>query len=260
MSHQIELFAEPAEHQDRSPSLLTEMLTRSQLYGTTQAYAELLDFVARLPNLAPFNTLLLNIQKPGLRFAATERDWLERFNRTVQEGSRPLVILWPFSPVAFVYDVADTIGDPLPDLVEQAFRAAGGLRVHMMSSFESRLWKSGIYLRFIGYGDGLAGHISVGTLEAESQSTDKKERPTYRLRINSMHDPNVQFATLVHELAHLFLGHLGMEAYLKIQDRSFLDNSEQELEAESVAYLVCRRAGVQLDSESYLHNFLRDSF
>ena len=204
--------------------------------------------------------MLLNIQKPGLRFAATERDWSERFNRAIKEGARPLVILWPFSPVGFVYDVSDTIGDPLPDLVEQTFRAMGSVTAFTMSSFESKLWKSGIYLRFIEYGDGLAGSISATALEADSQSTDKKQRPCYRLRVNSMHDPNVQFSTLVHELAHLFLGHLGSDTYLKISDRSFLEYRERELEAESLAYVVCRRAGVEPDSESYLMNFLGKDF
>lgn len=93
--------------------------------------------------MAPFNALLLSIQRPGLRFAATERDWLDRFNRTIVEGARPLLILWPFSPAVFVFDVVHTVGDPLPDLIEQAFRATGDITAFTVSSFESRLWKVG---------------------------------------------------------------------------------------------------------------------
>ncbi len=108
-------------------SILSSLLQSTQLYSTSHSYIELLDFVNRLPHIAPFNALLLNIQKPGLRFAATERDWSERFSRTVREGARPLVILWPFCPVAFVYDVEDTEGAPLPDAVAHAFRADGDI-------------------------------------------------------------------------------------------------------------------------------------
>lgn len=117
--------------------------------------------------------------------------------------------------------------------------------------------ESGIYLKFIEYCDGLAGNITAMAIEAESRSTDKKQRPCYRLRINSMHDQNVHFSTLVHELAHLYLGHLGSDAYLNIPDRSLLEHRERELEAESLAYVVCRRAGVQCDPESYLANYIR---
>jgi hypothetical protein len=89
-------------------------------------YKALLDFVVRLRNnFAPFNPMLLQLQKPGLRFAASEHDWNNTFNRTIREGARPLIILWPFGPIALVYDIVDTEGDPLPEDVTQAFRAAG---------------------------------------------------------------------------------------------------------------------------------------
>src|SRR5207253_8093173 len=58
--------------------------------------------------------MLLHVQKPGLSYAASERDWQERFGRLVKVGSRPLLILWPFGPIALVYDVQDTEGRDLP--------------------------------------------------------------------------------------------------------------------------------------------------
>src|ERR1039457_5528625 len=96
-------------------SLLDQLLTDSRLYRTSKDYKELLDFVVRLRNFAPFNVMLLQVQKPGMRFAASARDWRERFGRTPQEKARPLLILWPFAPVALVYDLADTDGRPLPE-------------------------------------------------------------------------------------------------------------------------------------------------
>jgi hypothetical protein len=94
-------------------SLLDQLLTDSRLYTKSQDYKELLDFVVRLRNFAPFNAMLLQIQKPGLSYAASAYDWRERFGRIPTEGARPLVILWPFGPVAFVYDVLDTKGKDL---------------------------------------------------------------------------------------------------------------------------------------------------
>jgi hypothetical protein len=54
--------------------------------------------------------MLLQVQKPGLNYAASEYDWRDRFDRTIKEGARPLLILWPFGPVALVYDELDTEG------------------------------------------------------------------------------------------------------------------------------------------------------
>lgn len=82
-------------------------------------------------------------------------------------------------------------------------------------------------------------------------SRDKNEKPDYQIRLNATHEPHVQFATLVHELGHLFLGHLGPDAYLRIAERPRPQHGQRELEAESLAYLVCRRRGVTSKSESY---------
>ena len=92
---------------DAERSLLADLLEDSRLYHTSKDYADLLDFVSRLRNFAPFNAMLLHVQKPGLTFAASAWDWKTRFNRTIKEDARPLVILWPFCPVALVYDVLD---------------------------------------------------------------------------------------------------------------------------------------------------------
>jgi len=53
-------------------SLLDHLLTESKLYKTGEAYKALLAFVVRMKNFAPFNAMLIHIQKPGIRFATTE--------------------------------------------------------------------------------------------------------------------------------------------------------------------------------------------
>ena len=81
-------------------SLLYRLLTDSRLYTKREDYKKLLDFVVQLRNFAPFNAMLLQVQKPGLSYAASAADWHVRFGRTIKEGARPLLILWPFGPVA----------------------------------------------------------------------------------------------------------------------------------------------------------------
>jgi hypothetical protein len=75
-------------------SLLDQLLQESRLYRSSRDYKDLLDFVVRLRNFAPFNAMLLQIQKPGLSYAASAKDWMS-FGRRPKEAARPLLILWP---------------------------------------------------------------------------------------------------------------------------------------------------------------------
>ncbi|MDD2660198.1 MAG: hypothetical protein PHY54_11070 [Methylococcales bacterium] len=239
-------------------SLLAQLLDESKLYKEGKSFKELLDFINKLSNFAPFNVFLLHIQKPGLRFAASKHDWETKFNRSVKEGARPLLILWPFAPVVLVYDVDDTEGDKLPADVAQAFRATGKMTETQIQGFISKLKKSGIDTQLIEYGDGHAGHIKrpEHDIKINNQSKDSKEKPDYQIRLNKKHDSNVQFATLAHELAHLYLGHLGADKFLKIPGRKIKAPETKELEAESVCYIVCYRNNVHPNSEAYLTEFV----
>ncbi len=124
-------------------SLLDQLLSDSRLYTQSKDFKDLLDFVARMRNFAPFNAMLLQVQKPGLRFAASAHDWKVRFDRKPKEGARPLLILWPFSPVALVYDVVDTEGRDLPRDV-WAFYAHGAIDADRIASFKEPLRKKNI--------------------------------------------------------------------------------------------------------------------
>jgi hypothetical protein len=124
-------------------SLLDQLLEDSRLYTGSAEYKALLDFVVRLRNFAPFNAMLLQVQKPGLTYAASARDWRDRFGRTPKEGVRPLLILWPFGPVALVYDVLDTEGDELPEDVASFF-AQGPIDQARLVWFTTRLGRRGI--------------------------------------------------------------------------------------------------------------------
>lgn len=106
---QKDLFENESEFQ-----LLDKLIDDAKLYRTTAEFKELLDFISKFPHIAPFNAMLLQIQKPGLSFATSKYEWKKKYNREPKEDARPLVILWPFSPVAFVFDVQDTEGAELP--------------------------------------------------------------------------------------------------------------------------------------------------
>ena len=194
--------------------------------------------------------MLLQIQKPGLSYAASERDWRVRFGRTPKEAARPLLILWPFGPVALVYDVMDTDGDELPEDVA-SFVARGQIDEQQMESFSLLLERKNIDWYWIDAGDRSAGSVSVVYRALRGEEANR-----YRLEINENHTPAVQFTTLAHELGHLYLGHLGPDSRLKIPERPRPNHALREVEAESVAYIVCKRNGVEPKSQSYLSDFI----
>ena len=234
-------------------ALLDQLIRDSRLYHSSEEYKNLLDFVVRLRNFAPFNAMLLQVQKPGLSYAASAPDWWERFERTPKEGARPLLILWPFGPVAFVYDVMDTEGKDLPNGVA-IFVSHGPIDEQKITSFIPLLGRRNLEWYPVDEGDQRAGAIRV-----LKRATTTKETTTYRIFINRNHSAPVQFATLTHELGHLFLGHLGQDKMLNVPQRIDLDHRQRELEAESVSYLVCARNNVTSKSESYLAGYVRQN-
>lgn len=235
---------------DRERAMLDQLLEDSRLFTSSKAFMELLKFVLRVPHLAPFNAMLLEIQKPGISYAATAGQWLTQFGRTPVEGARPLVILWPFGPVGFVYDVMDTVGPPLPDAVE-AFFARGPITAETMTAFEKRLDRKRIRFVWIDAGD-----YSAGAIRREQYLADGEVAIRYHIRINRNHPPPTQFATLTHELGHLFLGHLGDDDALKIAGNRDRPGDLREIEAEVVSYLVCNRNGVRTRSEQYIADYM----
>ena len=234
-------------------SLLDQLLSDSRLYRQSKDYKALLDFVVKLRNFAPFNAMLLQVQKPGLSYAASADDWRIRFGRTIKEGARPLLILWPFGPVALVYDFLDTEGKDLPQDVT-AFFAQGAIDEQRLATFRPFLSKKGIDWHYVDAGDQKAGLIRV-----LQRPTKDSERTLYRIHINRNHPAPTQFTTLAHELAHLFLGHLGQDKPLNVPERAAMTNAQRELEAESVAFLVCQRNGVTSKSETYLANCVQQN-
>ncbi|WP_197454283.1 ImmA/IrrE family metallo-endopeptidase [Stieleria varia] len=226
-------------------------MSEACLYHDSESYQELLRFVVKLRNVAPFNAMILQIQKPGVTYVASSYDWWHRFERKPKQDARPLLILWPFAPVVTVYDVLDTEGKKLPEDAAM-FPAKGDINEKQMSGFKLLVEKKTASVEYVDKGDSDAGRI-----ERSIKSVKGKLLPTYRVKINQNHSPPVQFTTLAHELGHLFLGHLGPDKELSVPERRELTHSQKELEAESVAYIVCERNGVKAKSAKYLANFVK---
>lgn len=209
-------------------------------YRSSAALRELLDCVRRFRRLAPFNACLVHVQRPGSVYVASASEWRSAFGRDITPGARPLVILWPFAPVRFVYDVSDTEGLPLPPQLEMPFRLNGCLDGLHYRQLLANLKKDGVLYEEADLGGSLAGYIRA---RGDDARFGRAAHFRYQLVVNRNLSLEERAATIFHELAHLYCGHLGVQEGDRWQDRSKLLPATQEFEAESVSYLVCGRLG-----------------
>lgn len=223
---------------------------------------ELFDFLRKFPKVAPFNLALASVQRPGAGYFASRFEW-EKLGRTVKPEARPMVILRTFGPVEFVYDVSDTTGDPLPKEIERPFetKTNNPITNQEYGKLVSMLWRAGVKYATCEYGSQGAGRLT--RLEHEITYCISKEKSKYssyyyQITVNSYHSPTTMFATVAHELGHMFCGHLGTIPGDPWPDRSNsgLSLNQMEFEAESVCWLVCERRGIDNPSEGYLRGYL----
>lgn len=248
--YQKDLFAQPSENiSSPERALIDQLITATKLYDDSEAIHELFAFTIRLREFAPFNAMLLHIQKPGLTHAATAQDWWKRFGRVPKRGARPLLILRTKGPVDFVFDILDTEGRDVP-VDAFTFPTFGNLADNRFTEFMRAVKKERIDVVALDAGDGEAGWIRL--LAVSSAKTGKN---LFQLAYNRNHDPATRFVTVAHELAHLYLGHLGLDAGRRVPDRRDTPHALMEVEAEMAAYLVAMRNGLKPRSESYLAKY-----
>ena len=154
---QTELSVEAAL-EDRA--LIDQLIAATRLYDTREAVEELMAFAIRLRAFAPFNAMILHIQRPGLTHAATARDWYRRFGRVPVRGARPLLVLRTMGPVDFVFDILDTEGGALP-VDAFKFPTLGDLTDAQFVEHIKLVAKENIALAPLDIGDKKAGWICL---------------------------------------------------------------------------------------------------
>ncbi len=204
----------------------------------------MLDFVTRFKSYKPYNNFLVYMQNPSCEYFATTKHWKEKFSRQPKVDARPMVILAPMHPVLFVYDLDDTEGKEIPELLRNPFEVAGYFDDGYFSNLLSYFPSLGITLHQKQFDLRRGGSIYRPSKSAPPE-----------IEINSKNSSAVNFGTVVHELAHLFLGHLGSlenEKYPEREKEILKGQDLQEMEAESVTYLVLSRFSLETKSDEYL--------
>lgn len=222
---------------------LDELFESSAAYRSSENYFSLMKFIRNFPSISPFNAFLIHMQNPTVELVMNARKW-KFWGRRIKPNARPLVILVPFGPVDFVYDIADTEGSEVPALALNPFHTAGRLDPAIYE-----LTIRNCASDFIHYEEEEMSKISAGY-------ANLREEDYYKVVVNKFYNLETKYSTLVHELAHVYTGHLGRFHENWWKSRNYLNKSVEEIEAESISFLVCGRLGLKTSSDSYLSNYI----
>ncbi|MGE5257012.1 MAG: hypothetical protein ACM3KE_10090 [Hyphomicrobiales bacterium] len=255
MTEQLSLFQTPDSPPAEGPeqtgfslaetdaSALDELFRLSRGWRHSCGYLELLEFITRFPAYSPLNGLLIHLQNPDATQVATARTWSQKYQRRVKSGARPIAILAPMSPVRFVFDLRDTEGPALPP---EAFKGSATTNRLAPKIYDTTLHNCAVQ------------HITVREAPASNASAERtvqvtpatrKKHPELRLEPNTRYLVLIEagltveekYAGLVLELGHIFCGHLGIDSDAWWVDRKDLELECIDMEAASVAHLICGR-------------------
>ncbi|SFS09833.1 protein of unknown function [Halomicrobium zhouii] len=234
----------------------------------SEEFQEWLDVQSRFHDYSHRNTLLIKHQCPEATRVAGYNTWQSEFDRHVQEGESAIWIWAPiitnrcpecenspsyheqsdcdydetppeewseglvgFRPTS-VFDISQTEGEPLPELDTAAYGDADGL-VDALVAAGDRL---DVEVRIIKAEDWDHGSVR-GVCTQRSPMT---LRPLVEVRDR---DNEADLArTLIHEFAH---------AILHFEPDEDDAEAKLEVEAEAVAYVVCRHFGLDVDNSTF---------
>lgn len=245
---------------------LTEQLEKSiQDFMESEKYKTFLSSMAKFHNYSLNNQILIAVQKPDSTLCAGYTTW-QKQNRYVKKGEKGIRIICPspykkeylkdvidkttgkpellsdgrtkqeivqkvipFFKVGYVYDISQTEGQPLPEIADIL---EGDLDEGLKSLKEAMLQASPVPVCFQpidgetnGFYSPAAGEIVVDSTLSEKQS----------------------LKTLIHETAHALLHNPEASSSQPTRET-------KEVEAESVAYVVCQYFG--LDTSDYSFGYI----
>lgn len=212
---------------------------------SSEGWRKALAFKRRFTRYSLLNTLLIQSQQPEATMVAGYKKWIE-LGRQVQKGESSIKILAPITRrdaasdeqrvigfrFASVFDVSQTDGEPIPDLMRPQHLQGDSDRIRDLTQrLEAYAQRSGVTL---DSADHLGG--ANGTYNPSSRTITL---------LNSL-PPLQRLKTLAHELAHHELQH---DTNGDTRARAIA-----ELEAESAAYLLLSEH--DLDTGDYSFAYL----
>ena len=234
----------------------------------SERFKEYLRTMSKFYNYSFNNTLLIAMQKPEATYVAGYTSWQRNFDRQVMKGEKGIKILAPapyktqeerekVDPVtqkpvigadgkavtetvevlrpAFkvvsVFDVSQTDGKELPDIIVDELK---GTVENYEAFFDALKQESPVPVSFEDIPGGAKGFFSP--VEG-------------RIAIQEGMSEIQTVKTAIHEIAHAKLHAVKPDEKAAPEDKK--DRHTKEVEAESVAYTVCQRYGIETSDYSF---------
>lgn len=255
-------MAEKKGQTDKIKELTDKLEAGIKEVFTSGRYREFLSAMNKFHSYSYNNTMLILMQKPEASYVAGFKTW-ETLGRRIKKGEKGITILAPcpyktvnyvdvvdpntgqvkrdeqgnpmkerkkiarasFKAIA-IFDISQTEGKPLPELVKELQGEIQDYKVLMDSVKEV----APVPIRFEEWDARKKGHYDLGKKEIVIKS-GMSELQTVK--------------TAIHETAHSIL-HKD-QAHVK-------DKKTMEVQAESISYIVCQRLG--LDTSDYSFGYL----
>jgi antirestriction protein ArdC len=226
---------------DRTAELTAKLATEVEKLTSSESWETYLRFQAAFHRYSFRNVLLILSQCPEATQVAGYQAWL-KLGRQVRKGEKAIFILAPMVGKkkdeageehaqifgfrgAAVFDVSQTDGDEIPAVVNKLDGEDAGFIGDALRTVAASLG-----FKVEGVSGGIGGANGVTEFETET------------IKILADNSEAQQAKTLAHELGHVLLHAPGDFDYRNHRDLA-------ELEAESVAYVVCASLG--LDTSGY---------
>jgi hypothetical protein len=212
---------------------------------TSERWTQYLEVQSRLPRYSPNNVLLILAQKPDATRVAGYRAWQSLGHQVLAKESALRV----FAPMKYrrddapdgelgqeirgfklvpVFDVSQTEGPELPDIVSKLHGHA----------------PEGVFAKLTDFANEIGFRVER-PWSLESRANGDTDHSAGLIRVAANNEEAQQVKTLAHEIGHALLH--GPE----VTSTRDLARGLKELEAESVAYVICQALGMESGDYSF---------
>jgi hypothetical protein len=238
-------------------SAIDELMQRSLKYRKSDEFLKFFNFIRKFDHYSYYNNMLVYLQNENVTFFGGTSYWKKKWDRTVKQDAKAYIILSPMGPTMLVYDVKETEGVLTPDefmkkgLGKKPFEVTGYLpdKIWKRTINATLKYKIRIVYKPLSYFKG--GHVTTICKGGDIEICLKEDATTTE-----------KFPVLIHELAHLLLGHTGHKVLMHPNEKKSIKLPERlcpkptmELEAETLSYLVCHRLGLETQAAEYIAGY-----
>ena len=224
-------------------------------------YKQFLDTMAKFPRYSVNNTILIMMQKPNARLCQSYTGWKE-MGRYVKKGEKGISILAP-SPYKIEREqtkmdgkgrpMLDSDGEPVKEKVEVTIRAFKVVKTFDVSQTDGKELPSMGADELIGSIEGYSkilqalqeiSPVPIGFEQIDSGAKGYYHQEDKRIAVQDGMSEVQTIKTILHEMAH-------QKMHDKDAENMNLSRNGKEVEAESVAYVVCQHYGINTSDYSF---------